>query len=401
MATKKFVGNAPSIKQVDTYTPASVSIGHTFWLICNGKVTATFTATTTVVADVVAGLYAILTSTSQPPPAEFLDVTWTNNTTYLGATSKTYGQPFTFTTGGTGTLTQATTVTPSSPNDLSITSNWADGSLPANSDTIIFENGSTDVLYGLDRSGVTSVTIRVEPSYSGRFGLPRRNTSGYTEYRETYVKWGITSLIYAGTGNRAKFDAGATACVMQINDTATSGETGLETLLVRGSSLTAVYVTKGSVAVAPYADETSTLITAKTTGSSASIRLGSGCAVTQALLVGGTINANQNLTVATLDAGSVLTQNKATGTTGTLTNGGTYYHNSQGTITTYVGRPNGVLDLTKALVNFTISSTSIQTGHTIKDSYSRATYTGGIALSQCHVADVKIDVGISRTLSIA
>jgi hypothetical protein len=401
MATRKFLGQAPAVKQVRRYTPSSVSIGQTFILTCNSK-TVTFIATTTNVADVTAGLLALLTSSTAPPPPEFLEVTWTDSGTYLQGTASTAGKPFTITSSsGTGTLTASTVTASSGPNDISVSYNWSSNTVPSNNDTIIFENSNVDVLYGISQSGITGVNMIVDSSFGGSFGLPEITSTGYAEYRGTYLAYGFASIIYAGTGSRAKFDAGSTSCVATINNSGSSPETGIESVLIKGSALT-INANKGSVGVAVFASETANAQVVKLgTLGSVSVRLGSGCVANAVTVNGGTFQANQNLTTLTVQSGGVATQNLQNGTVTTLVNAGTYIHNSNGTITTYTAIGRGQLEASQSLRTFTITNSSLMSGCGINDPFGRITFTNPIQLNQCRLGDVRIDVGVNRTLAIA
>ena len=54
---------------------------------------------------------------------------------------------------GGDTFTVATAVTPTGPHHWDNANNWDTGSIPANSDDIVFENNDVDCLYGLDALG--------------------------------------------------------------------------------------------------------------------------------------------------------------------------------------------------------------------------------------------------------
>lgn len=133
MATNKWTGNAAAVAQVDTFTPASVTIGNTFTLSCSTK-SITFTATAATVANVTAGLTSLVNASTIP---EFQEVVAADATTALTLTSRTAGVVFTITSSaaqgaGSGgmTLTRAATTTSSGPNDWNVAGNWTAGVVP-------------------------------------------------------------------------------------------------------------------------------------------------------------------------------------------------------------------------------------------------------------------------------
>ena len=105
MAKVRWVGKAPAVAQNSYAIPSGVTANST-WSLTIGNKTVRYASAAGTVADVVGGLLAAATD-SVNAPAEFADVTWTNQTTYLQATAKTLGQPFTLTGAASvgGTLT--------------------------------------------------------------------------------------------------------------------------------------------------------------------------------------------------------------------------------------------------------------------------------------------------------
>lgn len=108
--TRLWRGDAPAVAQVTEVTPSSVSAGDAFTLTVNGK-TLTYTATESTVANVVAGLLALIEASDVP---EFADFDAVVSGSKLVLTASTPGRPFTVTAGtssGSGVLTLTKTVT--------------------------------------------------------------------------------------------------------------------------------------------------------------------------------------------------------------------------------------------------------------------------------------------------
>ena len=74
--------------QVDTLTPGgTIEVGDIFIVTINGK-SISYSATGTTVASVCTGLHALLAASTIP---EFVEITWTDSTTHITATSATAG----------------------------------------------------------------------------------------------------------------------------------------------------------------------------------------------------------------------------------------------------------------------------------------------------------------------
>ena len=177
MAEKLWLGTAKAVPQLNTITPGSVDIGDTFTVTINLKA-ITFTATAATVANVTAGLVALLEASDEP---EFSEVTWTDNTTNILATGPADGTPFTQTSSSSGgTLSTTTTTTPTGPNWVSNAANWSENAVPAAADNIVIDNTDVSLLYGTLSNAPTSITVGM--AFTGAIGLPARNPNGYAEY---------------------------------------------------------------------------------------------------------------------------------------------------------------------------------------------------------------------------
>src|SRR4051812_8792094 len=118
MATCIWAPKQKKQAQANTVTPANVAIGNVFTVTVNSK-TYSFTATANTVANVVTGLYTLLSAATAGDVSE---TPGADNTPSLGATATTAGKPFTQTssaTGGTATLVTATATANLSPSDIS------------------------------------------------------------------------------------------------------------------------------------------------------------------------------------------------------------------------------------------------------------------------------------------
>jgi len=100
----EYRGDAPGVKQVWTVTPGTVEVGDMFRITVNGRADkfVEYTALLATVADVTAGLQALVAASDLP---EFGEVVATSTSTVLTLTAETAGVPFEFTFETTNTST--------------------------------------------------------------------------------------------------------------------------------------------------------------------------------------------------------------------------------------------------------------------------------------------------------
>ncbi len=408
MSTCKWRGDAPAVAQLQTITPANVAATNTFTLTCNGK-TITFTATANTVANVTAGLVALLAATTIP---EFQEVTAADGTTVLTLTANTPGKPFTITSsaaGGTATLVSATTTANSGPNVWSVAANWSGGAVPIAADDVIFENSDVDVLYGLDQSAVTLATLTFWSTYTGKVGLLPWNGS-YYEYRDTYLKVSSTLLTVGdGTGagsGQIRLNLGTVTCTAVVRGTGSPATAGLPALLLTGSNASnTLLVTQGSVGLALEASSTAqfpTLNIGYETGPASDVNLtaGTGCTLTTVNQLGGVSLFQSAITTLTVEGGTCTLQAGAV-TTLTVRGGATVYDNSTGTITTAtVGAASLIFDQDMRAKTIT-NVLQLYGGAKVSDPKGVVVLTAGFKLNQCRLADVTLDWGPNRTYTVA
>lgn len=380
MATKRWRGDAPKVAQVDSITPANVGIGDIFTCTINGK-SISFTATAATVANVTAGLTAAWNASTIP---EFMEITAADATTYMSLTADTAGKPFTVTTSttdgnasNTQTLTRAAVTANSGPNVVSLGANWDTGTAPVHADDIVFDYGSSDVLYDLDQNSVTPATITIGPGYSGNIGRPVVNSDNtsytYFEYRETYLKYGnsgdaqTVTVTINGGGGRIKLSQGTAQAVWLVTAKTQRAESLIPQVLLKGTHASnSLTVNKGDVGVAFFASETSALVTlnvgyqSDTSGDSA-VWLGGGVTLTAPTITqtGGTLTVNSAITsTSTVNIyGGTYTQQSGGIAAGLLVAGGRCVYNSTGTIG---GAPivsgSGILDFSQDLRAKTVTN---------------------------------------------
>ena len=288
MANVLWIGNARSIAQVDTLTVGgTIETDDIFIITINGKSLSTVggSATAATVATTIATAFNLVTD------PEFAEITAAATSGgALTLTADTAGKPFTATvstteTGGgsadSQTFATAATTANVSPSAWADTDNWSTGAVPVSTDNVYLD-GNSSILYGLAQSSVTLASLTVAQTFTGDIGLPERATTGYNEYRATYLAVSATSLVYGlgkgGGSGRAKIDVGSNQCALTVHGTGGAKDSGLPALLWKGThaSNTAV-VRGGSVGIAALATESATLLTLTQDGGT--IEMGDGMTV--------------------------------------------------------------------------------------------------------------------------
>jgi hypothetical protein len=408
MATSFWIGDAQTVTQVDTLTPASVGIGDIFTVTINGK-SIEFTATAGTVANVTAGLVALLAASEIP---EFAEIAWANATTAIMATAETSGSGFTLSTsasGGTATFTKTSTTANSGPGLWSVAANHSGGAVPSSSDTVWLSNSSSDINDGLDQSSVTLTALNVEQSFTGDMGRPD-NTGTYNEYRNKYLAISATT-VNVGMGNGSgsqllRLDTGSNATTVNVFNTGSSSETNYETFLWKGTHASnVVNVTRGSVGIAVKPGETATIATLRSgyqtsVESDANVRLGPGVTLTTVDQSGGTVACGSSFTTLKIRGGTYTANFAAAGTTINL-DGGSVIWQSSGNITTLVIGSGGTFDASQDMRPITITNCTVNAGATLNDPHGRITFSNGIIYNRCDPSECNVNFGTNRTITVS
>jgi len=403
MANRVFRGDAMRLTDTWTFLISSNTLGHTFTLTRNGK-SYTVTADGVLTTDqLAAALQALLAASTEP---EFLEYTWTVNTSTITGTlaSPTTVLPATFTKSGTGTSTLTNTVVGQGPNSW-IASNFDTG-LPANGDTVYITSLDVDILHNLDQSGVTLTRLEIPLDYEGSIGLARRNEDGteYAEDREKYLKISATTVILGnGSGNgsdRLQLNTGTNQTEIIVHGSGTSDDVNYHPVRIRGSHASNVLrIFNGAVDVAPYPEDTAQF---------SSIVISSGFVRTSNRVTLATLEMLGNAfasittdgTIATVqmeNGGTVLLSGNTASATNAITtcnvlNGRLDFRNS-GKIGTLVVGPNGIADFTNCPFDITVGLVQLSAGATYLDPNYKVSETSPILLDKCGIQDVTIIKG--------
>jgi trimeric autotransporter adhesin len=410
MAHCIWLGDAQAVKQINTITPANVNIGNVFSVTINGKVVS-FTATAATIANVTAGLVAALASSIIP---EFQEIVWTDQGTYIKAESAVAGVPFTQTSGASGgsaTNTTATTQAATGPDFWDNAANWSTGTVPANSDTVTFERINRSVRYGLAQTSVTLTALNILASYTGTIGLRSYASAGYREYRPTYlaIKSAAFNIGQGEGGGSSMLKINASSVETEINVMGTAqqaAEPGLNCVMLLGSHADNVLnVLRGSVGVAVQAGETATMkeVTVgfiSQQSSDSKVTLGAGVTITTLEMTGGQVTTNSNIANVTQDGGVLNIQAGAISGTLELRSGVCRY-TSAGTIDTLQLQSDATIDFSRDLRARTVDNCTMLKASKLLDPFSTVTFTAGISLGACNLKEITLDVGESRTITLA
>lgn len=324
-----------------------------------------------------------------------------NNANLQGST--TANQTLTITTASTG------------PNNWDNAGNWSPAGVPSTGDTVVIQNSSVDILYGLNQSAVTLANLQIDMSFVGGWiGLPNWNSNKYSEYRQQYLQIGVSGQVVIGNGKGSgptllKFDFGTQAFSMLVNGCGTNQDPTLPAILVKGnraSGSSQINCYKGKLGVAMFAGETATVDTIRqgfltNKNSDSYVFVGSGVTVTTWQKDGG--DGVLNAPIATLrhEDGTLTVLDGLTPTTvGTLSLvGGSLTDRATGTITTLTVGTGAIYDRTDDSRAKTITNTTLYGKSEFLDPHGSITFTNPIVFSNCGIPDlVELDLGSNITL---
>ena len=388
MATVYWIGGATAVAQVWSGTITGYDVATTYTVTIGDQTISTVGTGGTANATAVA-LVALLNATSAHP--YFSTITWTApGSGVVRGTADTAGVPFTSAltvAGGTGTVDDfAVTTANVGPCDISVTSNWSGGAIPAGNDTAILKDSSVSLLYGLNQSGVALDNLWIHQSFTGKIGLPKfkfaTDATGSTfnatveEYRSDFLQYEVTQAdgrleigqnlsqgSPAGSG-RIKIDLGSNPGTVVIHNTAAqSADSGLPCVRLKANdAATIIYIRKAPGGVGIGTDtpgETATVarVSVEDVSTSSRVFVGRGVTMTTFEQSGG-VNLIEGSagTVTTVEVnGGQLTIDGAFTITALNINAGTVVSTNTTTITAATLR-GGVLDMQRSNIARTITT---------------------------------------------
>jgi len=408
MGRVNWIGGAPAVADVATVTLTAYDATTTYKITRNGKTVSTV-GTGGTTATTATALQALLAASAIP---EFLEVTWTVNSSTITATSKTAGLPTaalfsSSVSGGAGTIgTFSVTTTYSGPNDWATAVNWDTGVLPAGGDDVWVENTSQSILYGIDQHTLTLNSLTIPYTFSGTIGLPRINVSGaYVEDRSTYLKISATTVnIGAGSGagsGRIKLNTGTNAATVTVYGMGTTVEPGIESFLYLGAHASNVFnLASGSVAIASFSGETATVPVITVNGGNGTLlRCGAGATLTTVTVNGGKVTVNSNVTTVTVNGG-VYTQAAGVWTTMNCWSGTAVTRTASTHATTIIG-PTGQVDCSQAMGTVTFTNGTIYKGGQLLDPYNQVVMSNPFSLPDGGPQDIIVKRKAGGTVKVA
>lgn len=263
-STLRFLARALARPQLETATVTGpVVVGEKWSVTINGK-TVSFTAATTVVADVVAGLVAALNDSTIP---EFAEVTWeADSPDVLGTGPDDDSFTMTVSTDSAGGGFSTTTTTSyTGPDNYADVINWSTGSLPVTGDTVVLDVEGTWIRNGFAQSGVTLAAIYTS-GVDIKIGRPRVNANGYTDYRPLALSTGCTlTRIGGGDGpgsSLIRINYGSVQNTTEVQKLGNSVEEGVPAACFVGTHASNVFdVNAKYVGLGYFADEVATALT--------------------------------------------------------------------------------------------------------------------------------------------
>lgn len=439
MATKKWIGASLNKKQVSliTTTGAGNWVGGDIITLTIDSIDFVITVGTLVTDDQVAlTIQQALSGTTLTDTAlvtipvadggaslipQFAEFTATVATNVVSLTANQAGalagKPFTITSAvtvaGDETANVSASITPTSQYHADQADNYSANGVPTGgSDTLIFDNGSVDVRWGLDYA-TTLTNITKYKSYTGNVGLSEVNTDNtakpYHEYRTTYLTCTACTTVNLEVGDgpgsgRFKLNTGsAAASAINIFGRGNRLEQGVPAILWKGTHASnTVNNVAGDLGVAFFGGEVATILTL-TTGdgpvSNASTVCGSGVTLGTVNMNGGNQETNSAITAAVQNGGKWV-HKLGTVTALTVNGEGIFYPVGAATITTLTLN-GGTLDCTTGNASFVVTNTVTMTkGSKYLDPNGR---TGNpvFLLSGCTLADVTIKTKPGKTITFS
>lgn len=211
MSTLHWTGGAPATTDVWTLTVANTwatnDIANVDFGVYRLQLTIGSAVTTADVAGEIVNMINATSATAGPAPGAgyvrnfggqevlpFQEMTaeLVGSTVVITATRSGNPLPITCseTTAGSGTLTAAHTVSATGPTFADNADNWAEGTLPVDNDTVVFDRGNVSITDGLTyfKTGNIDLNWTFTNDWTGTAGRPAINSRGYAEQRTRYLQ---------------------------------------------------------------------------------------------------------------------------------------------------------------------------------------------------------------------
>lgn len=317
---------------------------------------------------------------------------------------------------GSSTTTAALTTVQNAtgPSWWNNANNWSPTGVPANGDTVYFQNNTVDCTDGLAQSAVTLAALFIDLSYvGGQIGRPAWNGK-YYEYRQQYLQIGCSGTITIGNGKGSgptlfKLDTGTVATKFLINGTGNSTDPTVPVVQWKGArsaGTTEIDIYKGSFGAALFAGETATIDTIRqgyvtNVNSDSTVIVGQGVTFnTEWYMMGGVGTLYTSCPLIHQENGTLTLFDGLTATAVTTLNvvGGTVNDRSTGTIATLTVATGAKYDRSDDSRPKTVTNTTIYGKSSFLDPNGSITFTNPYVLSNCGYPDlIAFDVGTNVT----
>lgn len=282
-------------------------------------------------------------------------------------------------------------------------------------DDVYMKQSTTGLLYGTDLNYVMWNSLHVDATFTGDGGLPQINPLGYYEYRNTHLKISPKTIYFGenaltgGTGpGYFAIDYGSNTTSWLIYATGSPKSQGTSSLYIKGSGASSIVIQQGYVGICVDAGETANFATSFEIGyrtspsSDVNLVIGSGCTLNTISQLGGVVRCNANVAALTTTSGSQgAFYLEGAATMGTLLlDGGVYYHQSSGTITSAIVNPGGVFDHTQDIRAFTITNLTLRDGCTFLDPAHSILYGNPIFIDGS-IENMKVDFGTTYHIAFS
>ena len=411
MATKIWIGKAASVAQITKVVFSSIVSTNTYSVTINGK-TVSAVAASTSLGDLIDALVNAWNSSAEPEHREMVAARREDPTlSGLQLTGTTAGLPSTVTasaTTGTATVTEPTAA--SGPNFWSVAANWSGGTLPAAADDIIVRDTDVSILYGLtDTTNYASLTV--DSSFTGTIGLPDLNPAGYTEYRTTLLTLGTGSAITVTLGNgvgsfsgRIRLDVQGSNVTYTVNGAGTQGSVQYPFELKNPGSGSTVRAYAGGVVVSSSTTgnvATLDIIQRDTIQNPPSVNIKSEITTTTITIYGGALLVEGAATtlVAREQARVTVAKASAIGTVKVSDQAVINWESSGGITTKLHVEQGGKIDFGRVGTTKTIAACDLYATGALLDPLDKLTFTAGVVLQACRLADVTLDLGVGITVN--
>lgn len=428
MAVIKWRGDAAGVAQRDVRTIAGTLVaGSSYFQVAIGNKSLRYTLPSTATGTndelielLITGFVDLWASNAIQANGigEYNEVDCASfDTAKIGFTAIVPGVPFgafTYSAGGGASQSadSGNSVTSSGPNDASVGANYSSGALPSNGDELWFDDASNGPEFGLTAlASITLARVMFTQNFTGQVGRPERITVGqttYLEYRDKYLQLRPSSssspIVVNCSSAVMRINTQTYQTLLQVIGTGSpQGDTPALCWLGTHAS-NAVIVDKGSVGVAFFPGEVSTVLTLRMgyinqVEDDAIVRTGIGVTLGTCLKIGGNLRTEAGLTTLTQRGGTSEITGAIT-TTATIY-AGVFRYRGTSTIAAIVCHAISETYWNESNQTRTCTDTTIYPGATWQDPGATVTHTNAILIPGGSPTQVVGTFGTGRSGSLS